>query len=114
MRGSVLDIVRYEAAHAVRGLRRAPGLTLAILLAFALGLGVNAATFAVVDRVYLQAPAQVARPAELRRLIGYWRATELIPSDQYTTTDLPAFKNAVAGLADVEGYALDTDVHFDR
>jgi putative ABC transport system permease protein len=53
--------------YALRGLRRAPGFTAAVIITLGLGIGANAAMFGVVDRLmfrpfpYMRAPAQVHR-----------------------------------------------------
>jgi len=47
------DLVR-DIRHTVRGLRRTPGFTLAVVLTLALGVGGNTAIFSVVDQVLLR------------------------------------------------------------
>jgi hypothetical protein len=47
-----------------RGLRRAPGRTLLVVLTLGLAIGVNSATFSLVDRVALR-PLPVEKPEEL-------------------------------------------------
>ena len=65
-----LDGVWQDVAYAWRSLRRTPGFTLLVVGTFALGIGVNAATFALLDRLYFRPPAGVANPSELHRI---WR-----------------------------------------
>lgn len=52
---------------ACRNTRRAPGMSAAVVLTLALGLGANAAIFGVVDRLLLSPPPHVDRPDEVRR-----------------------------------------------
>ena len=59
---ALYDVLRQDVGYAFRGLRRSPGLTATILLTFALGIGVNAAMFTVVDRVFFQAPPGIVDP----------------------------------------------------
>ena len=63
---SVESLVQ-DVRYAVRGLRLAPGFTLTVVLTLGLGIGANAAMFAVLDRLmfrpfpYLRDPASVHR-----------------------------------------------------
>ena len=63
-----LDVLRQDLGYAWRSVRRTPGFTAMVVVTLALGLGVNAATFAVLDRLYLRAPSGVMAPDELRRV----------------------------------------------
>ena len=64
--------VREDAAYAVRSLRRTPGVALAILSTLALGLGVNAAMFSLLETIFVRPPAGVVKPMELRRV--WWES----------------------------------------
>src|SRR5260370_5812999 len=64
----MIDRLRQALGYAFRGLRRTPGFTAAVVLTLGLGLGVNAAMFTFLDKVFVQAPAGVANPGEVRRL----------------------------------------------
>jgi predicted permease len=63
-----IDRIRQNVAYALRGLRRSPGFTAAVVLTLGLGLGVNAAMFTFLDRVFVKPPAGVENPEEVRRL----------------------------------------------
>ena len=62
-----LDNFRRDVRHVCRGLQRAPGFAVAVILTLGLGIGVNAAIFGVVDRLmfrplpYLRDPGSVDR-----------------------------------------------------
>jgi predicted permease len=55
-------------ASSFRGVRRSPGLSVAVIITLALGLGANAAIFRVLDRLLLSPPPHVERPDEVRRV----------------------------------------------
>lgn len=63
-----LDVVRQDALYAWRGMLRQPSFTAMVVLTLALGIGVNAATFTVLDMLYFRAPGGIENPGELRRL----------------------------------------------
>jgi putative ABC transport system permease protein len=67
-RGEWFDAWRQDIAYAARSLRRTPGVTVTIVVTLALGLGVNAAMFTLLNAVYLRPPAGVVHPEQLRRL----------------------------------------------
>jgi len=58
-----------DLRHAVRGLVRSPGFTVMVAATLALGIGANAVVFSLLDRLFLQPPAGVAHPEEVRRLL---------------------------------------------
>ena len=57
-----------DLRHAARGLRRAPGFTTAVVLTLGLGIGANAAMFAVVDRLMLRPFPYLRDPASVHRV----------------------------------------------
>src|SRR5262245_51202244 len=63
-----LDRLRQNLAYAVRGLRQSPAFTAAVVLTLGLGLGVNAAMFTFLDRVFVRPPDGVTKPQEVRRI----------------------------------------------
>src|SRR4051812_12173584 len=63
-----VDRVRQDIGYAVRGLRQSPGFTSAVVLTLGLGLGVNAAMFTFLDRVFVKPPAAVVNPSQVRRV----------------------------------------------
>jgi len=52
-----------------RGVRRSPGFTIGVVALLALGLGVNAMTFGLVDRLVLRGPSGIQHANELRRVV---------------------------------------------
>ncbi len=67
------DAFRQSVRLAVRGLRRSPGLSLAVVLLLGLGIGANATMFGVIDRVLLRPPPHLESPDRLR-LVSLHRA----------------------------------------
>ena len=64
----LLDRFRQDAMYALRGVRRSPGFAAGVVLTLGLGIGVNGAVFSLIDRIFLQPPAGVVRPQEIRRI----------------------------------------------
>jgi putative ABC transport system permease protein len=98
------DQWRQDFTYSARSLRRVPGLSFTVILTLALGIGVNATLFSLLDRVFLRMPAGVSRPAELRRF--YWIGTSV----NNQAIAVPEFSIPVAdGVADVlRGLAVTT------
>ena len=63
-----LDVLRQDSSYAWRSIRRTPGVTAMIVITLALGIGVNAATFSVLDQLFLRNPSGVANPDGIRRV----------------------------------------------
>jgi putative ABC transport system permease protein len=75
-----LDTWRQDASHAWRSITRTPGVTAVIVVTLALGIGVNAAMFTLLDRLYLRAPDGVAEPSTLRRVwVEHFRTRGGVP-----------------------------------
>jgi putative ABC transport system permease protein len=64
------ETVRSDLSYAMRQLRRSPGFTFTVLLAFALGIGANATMFGIVDELLLRPPAYVRAPGEIVTLVA--------------------------------------------
>jgi len=64
------EAVLSDVSYAMRQLRRAPGLTITVLLAFALGIGANATMFGIVDELLFRPPAHVRAPNEIVTLVA--------------------------------------------
>ena len=63
-----LDLLKHDAQFAWRSLKRNPGVTALIVMTFTLGIGVNSATFSLLDRIYLRPPIRVSAPHSVRRI----------------------------------------------
>ena len=63
-----LDHLRQDLRYALRGLRRAPGFTAAVILTLGLGIGANAAMFNVIDQLMFRPFAYLRDPATVHRV----------------------------------------------
>ena len=68
-RRAAMEVLRGTVRSVWRGIRRSPGFTLGVMAILTLGLGVNAITFGLVDRLVLSGPAAINEPGELRRVV---------------------------------------------
>ncbi len=110
-RAEWLDAMRQDVVYSVRSLRRAPALSLTIIITLALGLGVNAAMFSLLDAIFVRPPAGVARPSELRRLWSerkFSDGTQFWPGFDYAGYD--AISAALGDQADLFAYATPTPI----
>ncbi len=105
-----------DIAYAIRGLRRSPGLTATIIATLGLGVGVNAAMFTAVDRVFFQPPPGVVDPSRVWRLVSFSRGGGNVvwPNDHFSVADPVQFREAVGPTAEFEGYDADADHHIDN
>jgi predicted permease len=65
---AVIDAMTQDIRYALRGLRAKPGFTAAVVLTLGLGLGANAAMFAIVDRLMFRSPEYLRDPARVHRV----------------------------------------------
>jgi predicted permease len=62
------DAMRQNLRTSVRGLLKSPGVSAAIIVTLALGIGANAMMFGVIDRLLLSPPQHLTQPDRLRHL----------------------------------------------
>ena len=70
-----LETLSRDARQAIRGLRRTPAFTAAVILTLALGIGANTAIFAVIDAILIQ---PLPYP-QAEALVGVWHTTAGTP-----------------------------------
>ena len=106
----VVDAALHDFVHTLRGFVRSPGVCLAVIVTFGLGVGANAAIFTALDRVFFSLPPGVVKPGELRRLYphNYVAATPTRSAGQRTTVylngrDLRELGAAAKSVAQIEG-----------
>lgn len=64
-----IAVARDVLVHALRSLVRAPALSVAVVVTYAIGLGANATMFGIMDRLLLSPPPHVSDADELRRIV---------------------------------------------
>jgi predicted permease len=62
------ESVAQDLRYALRGLRRSPGFTVAVVTTLGLGIGANAAMFSIVDRLMFRPPPMLRDPASAHRV----------------------------------------------
>jgi predicted permease len=70
-----LETLSRDTRDAIRGLRRTPAFTAAVILTLALGIGANAAVFAVIDAILIQ---PLPYP-QAEALVGVWHTAPGVP-----------------------------------
>ncbi len=95
-----LEVLQQDVRYALRGLRRAPGFTAAVILTLGLGIGANAAMFGVVDRLMFRPFPLMRDPARVHRVYlqstarGIVRTKSTFP---YTTyRDIARWSNSIS------------------
>lgn len=95
-----LDVLRQDLGFAFRSILRAPGHTATVVVTLALGIGLNAAAFSVLDRLYLRPPAGVAQPNAIRRIWIESHRTEGGVPMSHQAMSFPAFREVASAVGD--------------
>lgn len=83
------DELRQDVRYAVRTIVRSPGVSLAIILTFGLGIGANAAVFSLVNSVLLT-PLPYSSPDHIVAVEPFWKNLGL-RGEGFRTSSLPDF-----------------------
>ena len=94
-RFAVWDAIRQNVRDAARGLRRTPGMSAAVIILLALGIGANATMFEIVDRLLLRPPDHLVDADRLRLLYSH-RPTLTLPRLARTYSDVADLKGLPA------------------
>lgn len=86
------DLFRQDTGYAWRSIRRTPGVTAMIVVTLALGIGVNAATFSVLDQIFLRDPAGIVDPGGIRRIWMKHTRTGSAPNFYGQPMSFPQYK----------------------
>src|SRR5580693_5922171 len=63
-----VEVFQQDLRYTLRGLRRAPGFTAAVIVTLGLGIGANAAMFGVIDRLMFRPYPYLRDPESVQRL----------------------------------------------
>src|SRR5262245_38071283 len=86
-----LEDMASDLRFAARGLMRAPGFTLVVVVTLGLAIGANATMFGVVDRLLLRPPAEIPNAKDVRRVtVARWIGEKL--TDPWDAVSYPSFK----------------------
>jgi predicted permease len=104
-----LDALRQDAAYTIRSLRKSPAFTVAVVITLALGLGANAAMFAVADRMLFRAPPALIDPGTAHRVYLY-RTSEGVEAERSGAyaryADLARWTSSFSQVAAVSAWQL--------
>lgn len=110
------DAIRADLRTSVRSLVRQPAFSAAVIVTLALGLGVNAAMFSFLDRVYLRMPEGVVDPESIRRMWIFERDERGRASTSELSTggkELEAMRAALRDDAELAPFVRQRVVRFD-
>ncbi len=104
-----LDNLVQDVRYTLRQLRKAPLFTLTATVSLAIGIGANAAVFAVIERVLLR-PLPVDNPEQLVFVTDQRILTEESPRFSYPFYAAVRDNSVLAGVAARFGVSVSTDV----
>lgn len=84
----VLEILAQDLRYAFRALRKSPGFSVAVILALALGIGVNTVMSGVINALLFRVPARISHPEDIYQVI-------------LANKDQPAFTGPIASYPDL-------------
>ena len=112
-----------DARSAVRGLRRNRGYTCAVVLILALGIGLNAAMYGLLSRLFLQAPPHIENPDGIHRVWVRQRALRrdslartgaFVAYDSMDWTEFSMLRDDTDRFTTVGGYTAPSPFHHGR
>ena len=112
-----------DLRHAIRGVRRHRGYACAVVLTLAFGIGLNAAIFGLLSRLFLQAPPHIEEPRGIHRVWVQERDLRmdslaptgaLIASDRMDWADFSLLRADPTRFAAVGGYTAPRPIRHGR
>lgn len=103
-----IDALRADVRLAMRQLMHAPGIAVAVVLCLALGIGLNVATFGVVNALLFRPPAgtsDASRTYHLRLARPVTIGEQMTLNTQFSTADKAALESRKNVFADVGGWS---------
>jgi putative ABC transport system permease protein len=101
--------VMHDVRYAVRGFRARPVFAAVVIITLALGVGVNAAMFGVLDRLLFRTPAYLHDPASVNRVYVAWTTDRgrgwLREGDYAEGADFGRWSRSISQLATFTYYA---------
>ncbi|HUF51431.1 MAG TPA: ADOP family duplicated permease [Longimicrobiales bacterium] len=106
-----LDVFQQDASYAWRAIARTPGFTVLVVLTLALGIGLNAAMFTLLDRLYLRAPGGISDPSTLRRVWVEHFLPKSVPPYTMQAINYSMYQTIAEAAGNPEQVALFTPSH---
>lgn len=112
----LVDLARQDLRAAWRGVTHRPAVAALVVGTLALGIGANAATFTLLDALYLRPPGGLAEPDSLRR---YWLEHFAVGDSPHVSQNMPypAFRELARASGNAERmavFATDNSLHLGR
>lgn len=102
------DTVRQDSRFAWRSVVHRPGFTAIIVLTLALGIGLNAASFSVLDMLFLRSPSGVVDPDAVRRVhVEHFNTGDGVPFISQAL-NYPTYRQIATAIGDSTKVALFT------
>jgi putative ABC transport system permease protein len=105
-----LEAVLQDLRYAVRGLRRSPGFAATVILTLALGIGANAAMFAVIDHLMFRPFPLLRAPADVHRV--YLRTTYRGTTNANPIFPFLRYRDLLAATRTVDAVAAHSEWRF--
>jgi len=105
-----LEAVLQDLRYALRGLRRSPGFTTTVILTLALGIGVNAAMFAVIDHLMFRPFPLLRTPEDVHRV--YLRTTYRGSTNANPVFPFLRYRDLLAATRTVDAVAAHSEWRF--
>lgn len=110
-----MDALLQDLRYALRGITRWPLLSLAVVVALAAGIGLNAAVFAVLDGALLRGPVEKDSASFVQAIPTYFGWFDTQKGFQgFTVSDYDAIRARTQSLREVAGFSNGSSVKLDN